>query len=66
MDIVPVEPVPAKGYCPKPMEKLDPETYRAGNGDIYKISSVTHDLMPFQKKFHLSQSGVRASCATWS
>lgn len=49
MDIVSVGKVPAQGYRPEPMERLDAETYRAGTGDIYKVSSVTHDLMPFQR-----------------
>lgn len=49
MDIVSVGAVPGKGYRPEPMNKLDEETYRDGNGDIYKVSTVTHDLMPFKK-----------------
>ncbi len=48
MDIVSVGQVYPHWYRPEPMERLDAETYRSGNGDIYKISSVTHDLMPFQ------------------
>ncbi len=49
MDIVFVGQVPPKGYRPEPMEKLDADTYRAANGDICKVSSVTHDLMTFQR-----------------
>ncbi|MFH1007506.1 MAG: uroporphyrinogen decarboxylase family protein [Candidatus Latescibacterota bacterium] len=49
MDLVLVGEVPPKGYHPKAMEKLDEETYRNENGDIYRISASTHDLMPYQK-----------------
>ena len=49
MDIVFVNRVPPKGYHPKPMEKLNEDTYRDGRGNIHRISSVTHDLMPFER-----------------
>ena len=49
MDIVFVESVRPKGYHPKPMEKLDEETYRDKRGDIYRVSSTTHDLMLYRK-----------------
>ena len=48
MDIVFVSGVPAKGYHPKPMEKLDEETYRNEHGRIYRVSSVTGDLRPLE------------------
>ncbi len=49
MDIVFVSRVPPKGYKPKPMEKLDEETYRDGRGNIYRVSAITHDLMPYKR-----------------
>lgn len=48
MDIVFVSSVPSRGYHPKPMEKLDEETYRDDHGNIYRISAITHDLMPYK------------------
>ena len=48
MDIVFLGPVPAKDDRPKPMEKLDEETYRDERGDIYRISATTHDLMLYE------------------
>lgn len=32
----------------KPMEKVDEETYRDENGSLFRISSVTGDLMPYR------------------
>ncbi len=49
MDIVFVSGVPAKGYHPRPMEKLDEETYRDGRGNIHRVSSVTGDLRPLEE-----------------
>lgn len=49
MDIVFVNRVPPKGYQPKAMEKLDEVSYRDGGGNIYRISSTTHDLMPYKR-----------------
>lgn len=49
MDIVFVSAVPPKGYHPKPMEKLDDETYRDEHGNIYRVSAITHDLMPYKR-----------------
>ncbi len=49
MDIVTVEAVPRKNDRPKPMEKLDDETYRNEQGDIYRVSATTHDLMLYKK-----------------
>ena len=48
MDIVFVNRVPPKGHRPAALEKVDDETYRSPNGDIYRISATTHDLMPYQ------------------
>ena len=48
MDIIPVGGVSPKGYHPKPMEKLDEETYRDEHGRIYRVSSVTGDLRPLE------------------
>ena len=49
MDIVFVGQVPQKGYQPEPMKKLDEQTYRDKNGDIYRVSSTTHDLMLYSR-----------------
>lgn len=49
MDIVFVGAMPTKGFRPDPMEKISNDTYRDKNGDIYKVSSVTHDLMIYKK-----------------
>jgi len=48
MDIVPVGAAPRKGERPTPMEKIDDVTYRNKNGDLYRISATTHDLMFYQ------------------
>ncbi|MEW6753776.1 MAG: uroporphyrinogen decarboxylase family protein [Candidatus Latescibacterota bacterium] len=48
MDIVFVGRVPPRGYQPEPMEQLDAETFRDRNGNLYRVSSTTHDLMPYQ------------------
>jgi len=47
MDVVFVSRVPPKGYHPKPLEKLDEETYRDESGNIYRISAATGDLRLF-------------------
>ncbi len=49
MDIVFAGGVPPKGYHPKPMKKLDEETYQDDHGNIYRISAITHDLMPYKR-----------------
>ena len=49
MDIVFVGSVPPKGHHPKAMEPLDEETYRDENGDLYRLSATTHDLMPYKR-----------------
>jgi hypothetical protein len=49
MELVCVGGVPPKGDRPRPMERLDEITYRAGNGDIYRVSATTHDLMLYQR-----------------
>jgi len=48
MDIVFVSRMPPKGYRPAPLEKVDEVTYRNEAGDLYRISSTTHDLRPFK------------------
>ena len=49
MDIVTVEGVPPTGHHPKPMEKLDEETYRDDRGNVWRVSATTHNLMPYQR-----------------
>jgi hypothetical protein len=48
MDIVTVFDVPRRGFRPRPMEQLDADTYRDEHGNLFRVSSVTQDLMPFQ------------------
>ena len=49
MDIVFVGGVAPKGHHPEPMEKLDEVTYRNEAGDVFRISSTTHDLMLYER-----------------
>ncbi|MFP4057658.1 MAG: uroporphyrinogen decarboxylase family protein [Candidatus Brocadiia bacterium] len=44
MDVLFVNRVPPQGYHPAPLEKVDEETYRNDQGDLFRISSTTHDL----------------------
>ena len=48
MDIVFVSRVPPKGHQPEPLDKVDDETYRNANGDLFRISATTHDLMCYK------------------
>jgi len=48
MDIVFVSAVPGKDYRPKPMTRIDDETYRDERGSIFRVSATTHDLMPYK------------------
>jgi uroporphyrinogen decarboxylase len=48
MDVVFVSAVPPKGHHPEPFEKLDDETYRDPQGNIYHVSATTHDLRPYK------------------
>ncbi|MBI5831146.1 MAG: hypothetical protein HZB16_02415 [Armatimonadetes bacterium] len=49
MDICFVGGVPPEGYHPAPLEKVDDVTYRDGGGNVYRVSSTTHDLMPLKR-----------------
>ena len=49
MDICFVGGVPPAGYQPQPLEKIDDVTYRDGGGNVYRVSSTTHDLMPLTR-----------------
>lgn len=49
MDLLHVHSVPPKGYKPQPLEKLSDDTYRDKRGNLYRVSSTTHDLMMWQK-----------------
>jgi len=48
-DIVTVTTVRPPHYRPTPMEQVDDETFRAENGDIYRVSSATGDLRLLRK-----------------
>lgn len=47
-DIILAPMVPSVTEVHKPMEKIDDETYRDENGNIYRISATTYDLMPYK------------------
>ena len=49
MDIATAYTVQPADYRPKPMEKIDDETYRDEAGNLYRVSTTTHDLMPYRK-----------------
>ena len=49
MDLLHVHGVPPKGHKPQPLEKLDDATYRDKRGNLYHVSSTTHDLMMWKK-----------------
>ena len=49
MDIVFVGRVPPKGYHPAPLAQVDEVTYRDEKGNLFRVSSTTHDLMPYRK-----------------
>jgi uroporphyrinogen decarboxylase len=49
MDIVFCGPVAPKGYHPEPLEEIDPVTFRDQGGNLYRVSSTTHDLMPYKR-----------------
>ena len=48
MDIISIGMQPAAGAVHTPMEQLDAETFRDRAGNLYRISSTTHDLMPYR------------------
>ncbi len=47
-DIILAPLMPSSKEVQKPMEKIDDETYRDEDGNIYRISATTHDLMPYK------------------
>jgi len=47
-DIVPVYVLGWYGTEHRPMKRLDEDTYQDEDGHIYRVSSVTHDLMPYR------------------
>jgi len=47
-DIILAPLVPSAKSVYTPMEKIDEETYKDGSGNIFRISSTTHDLMPYK------------------
>lgn len=50
MDICFVGGSPPKDYRPTPLERLDDVTYRDTAGNLYRVSSTTHDLMPYKRQ----------------
>jgi len=49
MDVVFVGAVPPKDYRPEPMERLDEETYRDAEGNLFRVSATTHDLRIYKR-----------------
>ena len=47
-ELVAVPALPARGSEPKPMRKIDEETYEE-NGWLYRISKTTHDLCVYRR-----------------
>jgi len=47
-DIITTQLVPEKHAVHTPMEQLEAETYRDKAGNLHRVSSTTHDLMPYQ------------------
>lgn len=45
MDLVTVSQVPPKGYAPEPFKQLSEDSYTDNEGNLYKVSCVTGDLM---------------------
>ena len=50
LDIITVEDVPPKEIIPVPMKQIDDTTYQDENGDLYRVSSVTNDLLMYKQK----------------
>lgn len=48
LDIIIAPMIEPKGYVEPAMEQLDEETFRDSNGNLYRISATTHDLMPYK------------------
>jgi len=48
MDIVFAGRVPPQGYHPEALDQVDAETYRDGQGNLFRVSATTHDLMLYE------------------
>ncbi|MHB1455460.1 MAG: uroporphyrinogen decarboxylase family protein [Armatimonadota bacterium] len=48
LDMITVPMMPSKGYAPKSLEQLDQDTYRDDAGNLFRVSSATHQLMPYK------------------
>lgn len=48
MDIVTVGLNPSATWRPVPLEQVDEVTYRDGAGNLFRVSSATHQLMPYK------------------
>jgi hypothetical protein len=46
-DVITAPIMPERSWN-KPMEKIDEETYRDEDGNLFRISATTHDLMPYK------------------
>jgi hypothetical protein len=49
MDLIAIGAVPGKDEEQTAMEKIDEETYRDEEGNLYRVSIATHRLMPYQR-----------------
>ncbi|MCE5276763.1 MAG: uroporphyrinogen decarboxylase family protein [Planctomycetaceae bacterium] len=50
MDIYTVGMMAPKGYAPKPLKRIDHETFEDEGGNLHRISATTHDLRPWKIK----------------
>ncbi|MBI2841964.1 MAG: hypothetical protein HYX78_01040 [Armatimonadetes bacterium] len=48
MDMIVAEIMPPADGSAQSMEEVDDDTYRDANGNLYRVSSATHDLMPYR------------------
>jgi len=47
-DIITVGLAPSAHHQPQPLEQIDAVTFGDGRGNLWRISSTTHDLMPYR------------------
>lgn len=50
MDIVAIGAMPRREDDPEPMTQIDAETYQDKDGNLYRVSTVTHRLMPYKRR----------------
>jgi uroporphyrinogen decarboxylase len=50
MDIVTVGTNPPADWRSMPLDEVEPDTYRDSSGNLYRVSSATHQLMPYKMR----------------